>query len=264
MEESNTRAPIFGLEAWGPLEAALAAYSSGIRDVTLTVLADEGEPEPMPVSLFFRGREDLREADGEALARARGRVLDVGAGVGSLSLLLQEDGLEVTAVEVIPEAVGIMRDRGVGDVHEGRMEQLPATRSFDTILLMMNGAALAGTLEGLPFLLQTLDGLLAPWGQILMDSTDLLDGEDWEVGEEPPSEVGSYPGELQYQLEYDGERGAPFPQLFVDPRTLGRIGKTEGWRVALVWEGPQGEYLARLTRSEEPEPAPVALPKGMG
>jgi len=249
MTEDGMAAALFCPEAWSPLAKALVAYFGGDEGAVLTVHADEGDPDPMPVSLFFRSREELREVDRVALALVRGRVLDVGAGVGSLSLILQESGVSVTAVEVIPEAVEIMTARAVLDTRLGRIEELPPNRDFDTLLLLMNGAALAGTVPRLSSLLQALDDQLAPGGQILLDSTDILGG-----GPHPPDRIwdeGEYPGELQYQLEFRGERGAPFPQLFIDPVTLERVALSGGWTMELAWRGRAGEFLARLTREGE-------------
>jgi SAM-dependent methyltransferase len=242
VREDNVGRATFGPEAWEPLALGLRAYQEGDRNAVLVVHADDGEAETMPVSAFFRSRpEDLREVDREALDRVRGRTLDGGAGVGSMSLLLQDRGVEVTAVEVIPEAVEIMGERGVMNPLLGRLEDVSGEQPFDTILLLMNGTALAGTLAGLPSLLETLSRLLAPGGQVLLDSTDLGGIEELDDGPD-------YPGELQYQLEFQGERGAPFPQLFVDPETLARVAGGEGWRTEILCREEGGEYLARLTR----------------
>ena len=246
--------PFFGPEAWAPLAAAWKAYHEGDQDAVLIVHADDGEAEAMPVSIFFRHREELRPADREALARVRGRVLDGGAGVGALSLILQEEGVAVTAVEVIPEGVSIMRERGVREVREGRLEDLPGDGAFDTVLLLMNGTALAGTVEGFTAFLAGLEGLLAPEGQVLVDSTDLSGieadaGPHASAGAPVGAPVDDDAGELQYQLEFRGVRGAPFPQLFLDPRTLGRIVGEQGWSMELAWEGEDGEYLACLKRA---------------
>jgi SAM-dependent methyltransferase len=241
-DRRTVREDLFGPSAWGPLALALADFHAGSRTAVLRVHTDEGELDPMPVAVFFRGREDLRLVDREALARVRGRVLDGGAGAGSMTLLLQANGVDVTAVEVIPEAVEIMRARGVLDARVGRLEDLPEEGAFDTVLLLMNGTSLAGTLAGFPPLLHALARLMAPGGQVLVDSTDLGAGGGGESGDE------GYPGELQYQLEYRGTRGAPFPQLFVDPGTLRRTAGEKGWEVEVVWRGEEGEYLARLSR----------------
>jgi SAM-dependent methyltransferase len=245
----------FGPESWGPLAEAFQAYAAGDQEARVVVHTDVGDPETLPMSIFFRSEEDFRGPDREALTRARGRVLDAGAGVGSVTLALQSRGLFVTALEVIPEAVEIMRNRGVANPVVGRLEELPPARSFDTILLLMNGTALAGSLAGLGPFLQVLEGLLAPRGQILMDSTDLTSG--WDSGDDPPKEAeGDYPGNLQYQLEFRGRKGSPFPQLFVDPTTLAEIAASVGWRTRVVWRSDQGEYLARLVRVIE-SPGPM-------
>lgn len=237
----------FGPEAWRPLARALTAFQEGRWDAVLEVHVAGGGSETMPVSLFFRGREGLRDVDRTALALARGRVLDAGAGVGSLALILQEEGLEVTAVEVIPRAVEIMVARGVRDARTGRLEDLEG-ETFDTILLLMNGTALAGTLSALPRLLSALERLLAVGGQILLDSTDLLEGEPGSRGEPYSWDPGDYPGELQYQVEFDGHRGTPFPQLFVDPLTLAAVAVEKGFRTEIVLRSEDGAFLARLVR----------------
>ncbi len=246
----------FGPEAWAPLATALEAYSQGDRGALFVVHSEAGEPETMEVGLFFRTRESLRAVDREALRRVRGRVLDVGAGVGCISLILQREGFRVTAVEMRPEAVEIMRGRGIEELREGSVEGMEQSGSYDTLLLLMNGPAIAGTLAGFTRLLGTLEGLLAPGGQILLDSTDIwprLSRPD-QVNESPsrsPGDAGEYSGELQYQMEFRGEKGAPFPQLFLDPETLGILADEEGFRSEIVWTGSEGEYLARLERSEE-------------
>jgi SAM-dependent methyltransferase len=246
-------AHFFDAGAWRPFARALLAYHGGDREATITVHCDVSEPEVMPVSAFFRGDGELRESDRQALEMARGRILDLGAGVGSIALLLQTMGFAVTAVEVIPEAVQIMRERGIRDVWMGRVEDYQPPEPFDSILLLMNGSTLAGTLSGLPPLLGKLEDLLNPGGQILLDSTDLRPRKgSSRVGAEVPDSAmwapGEYPGELQYQMEFRGEKGTPFPQLFLDSRTLRSLTAPLGWEVAIAWEDPEGEYLARLSR----------------
>jgi SAM-dependent methyltransferase len=246
----------FGVEAWAPLAAALMAYHEGDREAFLTVYTDEGEAHTLSAAVFFRGEGNLRGPDREALGLARGRVLDVGAGAGSLTLLLQDRGFTVTAVDVVPEAVRIMRDRGVRDVRGCLIEEMEPSRSFDTILLLMNGTTLAGSLGAFPDLLRTLEGLLSPGGQVLLDSTDLRREPNEPVGGEKlmtpeNQDTEGYPGELQYQLEFRGERGAPFPQLFLDPYTLESIARPRGWEAQIVWTDGEGEYLARMTRAAD-------------
>jgi hypothetical protein len=132
------------------------------------------------------------------------------------------------------------------------VQELSFPKRFDTILLLMNGASLAGTLAGLPALLKELERLLAPGGQVLVDSTDLLAGGS-EGEAHSLLSVEDYPGNLHFQLEFQGEKGSPFPQLFVDPEALAEVAGLHEWNSETVWKGEAGEYLARLTRRERAE-----------
>jgi SAM-dependent methyltransferase len=264
----------FGPEAWLPFALALRAYRRGAHDALLLVHSDVGPPDPMPVAVFFRTAEELRAVDEEAVRRSRGKVLDVGAGAGAMALLLQDEGLDVTALEVVPEAVEAMRESGVRRIVEGRLEDLPPRAVYDTVLFLMNGVTLAGTLAGLPRLLTAVDRVLAPGGRVFMDSTDLraregglpergADEEDAgaeleAVGEGAVAGAGAVGegmvAELEYQLEFRGERGAPFPQLFLDAGSLLRIAAGEGWNGRVVARGEgaeEGEYLVELWRSAD-------------
>jgi hypothetical protein len=177
----------------------------------------------------------------------RGPILDVGACVGALALPLQASGHEVTALELLPGAVEVMRARGVRDARHGDLWTFAPERSYDTVLALMNGVAAAGTLAGLSPLLAALAGRLAPDGQLLIDSTDLRGKEGRGRARRPD---GRYVGELQYQLGYEGERGPPFPQLFVDAERLAEAGEAVGLTSEVMWKGrrPLGSYLARLRR----------------
>src|SRR3954463_10294142 len=70
-------------------------------------------PEEMPVDIFFRTQEDMPELELIAIDLCAGKILDIGAGAGSHALLLQEQGKDVTAMDISPAAVQIMEQRGV-------------------------------------------------------------------------------------------------------------------------------------------------------
>ena len=55
-------------------------------------------------------------------------------------------------------------------------------------------------------------------------------------------------GDIHFQLEYRGEKGDPFPQLYVDPDTFAERAGRAGWTFEVVETGEGGSYLARLTR----------------
>ncbi len=243
----------------------MAAFHDRGEDVAVSVRNDFGPPEEVDVSVFFRGEEAFEDWEGVALGQCGRRVLDVGACVGAHALVLQERGHEVTALDPIPEAVRIMRERGVDDAREGTLFELPSGEVYDTVILLMNGSMIAETLTGLDRLLAAASTVLEPRGTLILDSTDLRDAagggqegpesepeEELEKGSESqPEDDDPYIGELHYQLSVGDHVGDIFPQLFVDPETLDERARLAGWNTEIIWSGSDGRYLARLVKAVE-------------
>ena len=198
---------------------------------------------------FYRPDElPLPELEITALDLCRGRTLDLGAGAGRHALELQQRGLDVTAVDVTPEAVKVMRERGVADARCGDLDAVVGD-SFDTIVLLMHGIGLVGTLEGLELFFDHARRHLEDEGQIIFDSADLgiVMPEQFEEGLDEWRAGGLYPGEVEYSLSYGQLEGEPYPWLFVDPVTLVDRADSAGLRVEVVARGDRGSFLARIS-----------------
>ena len=134
----------------------------------------------------------------------------------------------------------VLRERrGVADVRCGDVFTFVGER-FDTLLILMNGIGLVGTLDGLGCFLREVPRLLADGGQILLDSFD--------PGPPDPERPHGYVGEMRFQLEYQGVRGAFYDFLFLDFETLYHHAEDAGWYCESIWQEDEGHYLARLTR----------------
>ena len=238
-----------------PHGAALWDYFCGDVEATLGVHGDLGEYDEMPAAVFFREPADFFPFERVAIDHCQGRVLDLGAGAGVHALALQARGLKVTAIDIVPLAAEVMRRRGVFDVRTADLirgvdwedEVEPGT--FDTLLMLMNGTGITGTLAGLESFLARAHRILAPGGQILVDSGDLRPEEEKDGPPRLPlREDGRYFGEAQIQLEYRGVRGQPFEELYVDPTTLTAVAADAGWRSEILFQDDGASYLARLTR----------------
>lgn len=232
-----------------PYGAALRDYHRGSRGVALGVHTTLGEHDEIPVEVFFRGPGELFPFERAALDLCRGRVLDVGAGTGVHSLILQERGHPVRALEVVPEAVDILEERGVRDVVREDVFDLE-DGEFDTLLMMMNGIGPVGTLEGLDRFLNHARSLLARGGQILLDSaepTPADDPVDPELrGLELPESPGGYPGESWIQLEYRGEVAPSFRELYLGEDVLAERAREAGWACSFIHRDELGSYAAQL------------------
>ena len=106
--------------------------------------------------------------------RARGPVLDIGAGAGRVSLALQAAGIPVTALDISPGAVDTCRRRGVFETFHGTVFDLAATRPvpFGTFVMMGNNLALLGSREAAPDFLDALASMAAPGAQVIGETLD--------------------------------------------------------------------------------------------
>ncbi|WP_262245642.1 class I SAM-dependent methyltransferase [Parapedobacter soli] len=227
------------------LGQALHDYLRGSRGDKLLTHTSFGGIEEMPVAEFFRQPFDFPELEHIALSLCDGRVLDVGAGAGSHALLLQQRGIDVTALERSPLACEVMRARGVKRVINADFFEYQGGR-YDTLLFLMNGIGVAGSIDGLTALLNHCKTLLTPGGQLLFDSSDIA----YLYADGTVDKPTGYYGEIQYQYAYRGARSAPFGWLFIDQETLISIAQPLGWVVQILFEDGHDQYLARMEMIE--------------
>ena len=220
-------------------------HHTGTAD-KLRVFSPMFEEDEIPLATLFRKYEEMPEIERKALDMANGKTLDVGAGSGCHSLVLQEKGIDVTAIDISPLSVEAMKDRGVKKVIEKDFFTLEG--QFDTILMLMNGIGIVGTLEHLPRFFRQLDNILASGGQVLCDSSDIsyvFQDEDGVI--DIPNEMGYY-GEHSFRMQYKDTIGEPFDWLYIDADTLKEKAAMNGYAVEVVAEGEHYDYLARITK----------------
>ena len=225
---------------------AIADYWLTKKADRLRVFSPMFEEDEIPLQTLFRKYEDMPKIERKALDMARGKVLDVGAGSGCHSLVLQEKGLDVTAIDISSLSVETMKERGVKKVLEQNFFTLDG--QFDTILMLMNGIGIVGSLERMPKFFKQLERILAPGGQVLCDSSDIHYVFETENGIIELPEDMSYYGEHSFQMQYKDTIGEPFPWLYIDADTLRERAARNGYAVEVKAEGEHYDYLARITK----------------
>lgn len=215
-------------------------------DTPIQVEMDIAEEDTLAPSYFFRNFEQCPQLEQAALRLARGKVLDVGAGAGSHSLYLQNQGLDVTALDISPHSVEVMKKRGLSNVRLANFYDLPK-ESFDTLLLLMNGIGLVQTLDGFEAFFLKARTLLAPKGQILLDSSDLIYMFEQDDGSYLIDLNDKYHGEVEFNLSYKGVSGQPFNWLYVAEDLLQDAAEENGFNCEIIQQGPHYDYLAKLT-----------------
>ena len=225
---------------------AIADYHKAGTADRLRVFSPMFEEDEIPLATLFRRYEDMPLIERKALDMANGKTLDVGAGAGCHSLVLQEKGIKVTAIDISPLSVETLKERGIKNVFEQDFFALEG--KYDTILMLMNGIGIVGTLERMPEFFRHIDNILAPGGQVLCDSSDIsyvFEDEDGII--EYPDTVGYY-GELSFRMQYKDTIGEPFDWLYIDADTLKVQAARNGYNVEVVAEGEHYDYLARITK----------------
>lgn len=224
---------------------AILDYQTNTSPEDIVTETNITEADEMEVAYLFRDFNSMPKIEQTALQLAKGKILDVGCGAGSHSLYLQEKGLEVTAIDISSNAIKACELRGIKMALVQNVLDIE-NEKFDTILLLMNGTGIFGSLNNTAVYLQKLKSLLAPNGQILIDSSDIIymfdeaeDGSKWIPAD-------GYYGELTFSISYKNQTEDPFPWLYLDYNTLQNAAHANGLQCELLAKGVHFDYLARL------------------
>jgi SAM-dependent methyltransferase len=225
---------------------ALTDYQKGMYTEDLFTHSSIAGEDVLPLPYLFRSYKQMPAIEQKALQEAKGTILDIGAGAGSHALYLQEQQKDVTAIDISKGAVMTCKNRGLQKAAQRDIWGL-TNQKFDTLLVLMNGAGICGSLKRLGPFLDHLKKLLTAKGQILIDSSDLIYLFENEKGEFWIDSEAAYYGEVSFQMAYKNQKTAPFDWLYVDFNTLKRCANFNGLQCELLLEGDNYDYLAKLT-----------------
>lgn len=215
-------------------------YTEDIRTATNISVEDV-----MPIPYLFRRFDEMPKIEQKALQLAKGKILDVGCAAGMHSLVLQNNGLDVKAIDISPGAIEVCKLQGIRNTEKIHLLDL-RNEKFDTILILMNGSGIFENLNKISIYLEHLKTLLSPSGQILIDSSDLIymyDSEELDFLER----MGSYYGEIEFVMKYKNEETNPFDWLYLDEQTFEKICRLHDLNFEVVERGENFDYLARIS-----------------
>lgn len=230
-------------------EALKDYWFNKVTDGEILIQSDIIDDDVMPVHLFFRKYETMPELEQQALNLAKGKVLDIGAGAGCHATYLTKKGIETIGLDISEGACQVMKDQGL-DYLYGNLFELPPSPTFNTILLLMNGIGICGTLSKLANLLNVLEKWLAPGGKIIFDSSDVSylyqdeDGSSWINLNQ------AYMGDFMFSMSYQNKKSNDFEWTYIDFDSVKKVATENGWQIALIQEGPHYDYLAALSKND--------------
>lgn len=228
-----------------PYGKAISAYINGKKGEEIIVHSDMCDDDVMPVDYLFRTFDEMPKIERVALSMCKGKILDVGACAGVHAQYLVDKGFQVTTLDTSKGAVEYQKSIGLSAHHQDFY--LFKETGFDTLLWMMNGIGIAGTLANLENTLLKAKERLSPGGIMLCDSTDIKYLYEDDEGGFWVDLNTNYYGEFQFKNEYDGVESEEFNWLYVDYEKLKEAATNVGLEIRLVIEDGYS-YLAELKR----------------
>ncbi|HSY62921.1 MAG TPA: class I SAM-dependent methyltransferase [Cytophaga sp.] len=233
-----------------PIGSAILDFLLNKNTPNIVVESNLTEDEEIPVAYLFRTKEELPEKEVFALSKVHGRILDVGAGSGAHSLILQHAKQNIIALDISEKCCEAMKLQGIDRIVCSDFFEYQDAEKFDTILLLMNGFGIAGTLEKLEKLLQQCKSLLKPGGVVIGESADILYLFEDEDGSCSIDLNSNYYGEMTYRMSYKDEVGDWFPWLYVSADLLIDAANKIGFEQIEIKPGTEDDFVICLRLKE--------------
>ncbi|MBL7967011.1 MAG: class I SAM-dependent methyltransferase [Prolixibacteraceae bacterium] len=228
-----------------PIGRAVFDFHFNSINQPIIVHSEDFDDDTIDTPYLFRTYKQMPALEKKAMSLCYGTVLDIGACAGPHSIHLQQKGFQVTALETSALCCEVLKSRNIQNVIQNDIFRFSG-QYFDTILLLMNGTGIAGSLAGLDILFHRLKTLLNPGGQILIDSSDLIYLFEQEDGSALINIAEKYYGELTFQTEYNNYVSQPFQWLYVDVDNLKNSVEKNQLRIDKIFKGQHYDYLARI------------------
>ncbi len=201
---------------------------------------------------YFAEFKDWPKIQKQAIKLTKGKVLDVGAGVGRVSLYLQKKRFDVIAIDNSPLAIKICKKRGVKHAKVLPIERISTFKAsaFDTIILFGNNFGLFGSYNKAKKLLKVFHRITSPDALIISENLDPSKTKD-------PVHLsyhkfnrkrGRMPGQIRMRLRFKKCVGDWFDYLFVSKDELKDILKGTGWKVRKFISSDGPTYAAIIEK----------------
>ena len=201
---------------------------------------------------YFAEFKDWPKNQKKAIKYARGKVLDVGAGAGRVSLYLQKKKNDVIAIDNSPLAIKVCKKRGVKHTKVLPIEKIGTYKpnTFDTILMFGNNFGLFGSLKKTKTLLKKFHKITTPNALIITENIDPYKTEDQMHLQYHTfnKKRGRMPGQLRIRIRFGKYIGNWFDYLLVSKKEMKEILKDTGWKVKKFIDAEDNMYSAIIEK----------------
>jgi len=185
-------------------------FSAALQGSPCAVIGLGDAPRDLPVASWTR---EADADDREILALCEAPTLDIGCGPGRLAAALAAAGHNVLGIDVVHEAVGQARGRGVSALRRDVFDELPGEGRWHTALLADGNVGIGGDPVAL---LSRIRQLIDPRGRVVVEL----------------AAPGSRSASVWARLECDGTRSRPFRWAVLAADDVGPVAAQAGLAVA--------------------------------
>ncbi|HRI05692.1 MAG TPA: class I SAM-dependent methyltransferase [Candidatus Dojkabacteria bacterium] len=230
----------------------LDAYNG--KNPTQIIERDDGHTEKSQYSpAYFSEFKDWPHVQQEAIQFTQGKVLDIGAGAGRVSMYLQDKGHEVTAIDNSPLAVEVCKKRGVKDARVIPIEEINILNGekFDTVVLFGLGLGLLGNKELAQKTLERLHQITSEHARIIGDGLDPYQTDDPEHlnYHKFNTNKGRMPGQVRIKIKAEDYESDWIEYLLTSQLELEDLLKKTGWKVEKHFSANDPTYAAVITKT---------------
>ncbi len=204
-----------------------SVFSAALQGVPCRVVGLGDEARHLPVTDWA---QEADADDQEVLRHCVGPTIDIGCGPGRMAAALADIGHVVLGIDVVHEAVGQTRERGVSALRRDVFDDLPGEGRWCTALLADGNVGIGGDPVAL---LRRVRELLDPRGRAVVEL-----------------EAPGVPATSTWAaLEVDGTRSRPFRWSVLGVDDVRSVAHEAGWEVEAVHRVGRDRWVAVL---EEP------------
>jgi len=203
-------------------------------------------------STYFAEFKDWPKIQKQAIKLAKGKILDIGAGAGRVSLYLQKNGFDIIAIDNSPLAIEICKKRGMKHAKVLPIEKIGTFKpnTFDTVIMFGNNFGLFSSFKKAKTLLKKLFKITRPGALIIAESNDPYKTDD-------PAHIsyhkfnkkrGRMPGQLHIRIRFRTYICDWLDYLLVSKDEMKEILKHTGWRVKNFIDSDRSSYIAIIEK----------------
>jgi SAM-dependent methyltransferase len=231
----------------------ILAYLNGQQSYEI-LERDDGVVDPSfeAVKAYFCEFKDWNYNEKKALQLVRGKVLDIGAGAGRISLHLQNIGCSVIAIDNSPISIKVCKKRGVKDARVLSVEKINSFKAgtFDSVLMLGNNFGLFRNFEKAKQLLEFIHRITKQNGFLIVESSDpyFLKDQINIAYRKENRKRGRMSGQQRLRLRFREYKSDWFDFLFVSKVEMWAILKGTGWTVKEFIDNNSCSYIAVLEK----------------